>query len=188
MDSIPSQEKSEDEQIHKTERQILKKKTCLSANSTEFCREKTVLQLSIIPQDRNNNLSWNEKQCIFAPSLMPWALGPPNHHLPTTATPAGREVAGQVGYTCKCLPPNSGIRMFSCSQLHEKENAMQIMMDYMKIIQRMLSTSLTDSCQNILPSSFLTHHFQATSLILKTRTVPHHVSCKRVKNFSEKGA
>lgn len=27
---------------------------------------------------------------------------------------------------------------------------------------RMLSTRLTDSCQNILPSSFITHHFQAT--------------------------
>lgn len=114
---------------------------------------------------------------------MPWALGPPNHHLPTTTTPAGREVVGQVGSTCKCLPPNSGIRMFPCSQLHEKENVMQIMMDYMKIMQRMLSTSLTDSCQNILPSSSLTHHFQATLLILKPRTVPHHASCMKVGIF-----
>lgn len=54
------------------------------------------------------------------------------------------------------------------------------MMAYMKIIQR-LSTSLTDSCQNILPSSFLTHHFQATSLILKPRTVPQFLSCERVE-------
>lgn len=32
-----------------------------------------------------------------------------------------------------------------------------------KIMPRMLSTRLTDSCQNILPSSFITHHFQATA-------------------------
>lgn len=60
------------------------------------------------------------------------------------------------------------------------------MMDYMKIIQRRLSTSLTDSCQNILPNSFLTHHFQTTSLILKTRTVPHYISCKRVGFFLQR--
>lgn len=32
-----------------------------------------------------------------------------------------------------------------------------------KIMPRMLSTRLTDSCQNILPSSFITYHFQATA-------------------------
>lgn len=37
------------------------------------------------------------------------------------------------------------------------------MTEYEKIMPRMLSTRLTDSCQNILPSSFITHHFQATT-------------------------
>lgn len=59
-------------------------------------------------------------------------------------------------------------------------------MESMKIMQRMLSTSLADSCQNIFPSRFLTHHFQATSLILKARTVPHRASCKRVRIFPSK--
>lgn len=41
-------------------------------------------------------------------------------------------------------------------------DAMQMTEDE-KIMPRMLSTRLTDSCQNILPSSFITHHFQATA-------------------------
>lgn len=41
-------------------------------------------------------------------------------------------------------------------------DAMQ-MTGYEKIKLRMLSTRLTDSCQNILPSSFITHHFRATA-------------------------
>lgn len=32
-----------------------------------------------------------------------------------------------------------------------------------KIMPRMLSTRLTDSCQNILPSSSITHHFRAAT-------------------------
>lgn len=95
------------------------------------------------------------------------------------ATPAGKETVGQPA-PANALP-NSALRMFPLLQLHEEGNAMQ-MMAYMKIIQR-LSTSLADSCQNILPSSFLTHHFQAMPLILKPRTVPQFISCKRVEIF-----
>lgn len=160
-------------------------KKCLSVKSTEFSRERTVLQSSVTPPNGSKHLSWKggEKRCLFAPPLNAWGSRPcspsPSRHIHTC-----RKVGSGPGPTCKWVPPTSGARMFS--QRHEEENAMQIVMESMKIMQRMLSTSLADSCQNIFPSRFLTHHFQATSLILKARTVPHRASCKRVRIFPSK--
>lgn len=114
---------------------------------------------------------------------MPCICDPPGHCVPITATSAQRQVVGQATPASAHPPQLWHPDLLSLATAHTKKNVMQIMMDYMKIIQRMLSTSFTGSCQNILPSSFLTHHFQASLLILQTRTVPHHVSCKRVKNF-----
>lgn len=130
-----------------------KKKKCLSINNPEFSREKIVLTIINNPTKRKQTTLATLKHCICSMSeclglqaLLTIAF-PPQPHLQ-----AGRQL---VGVTPANKPPKSGIR----TELHKKENVMQIMMEYMKIIQRMLSTSFSDSCQNILPSSFLTHHF-----------------------------
>lgn len=145
----------------------------MGANSTASSRQLMSFSSFVTLLIETSSSARVKDQGTFASSVDTLGSEPPWPHL--------QEGRQWVNLHLQVPCPNSASRMFPLLQLHEEGNAMQ-MMAYMKIIQR-LSTSLTDSCQNILPSSFLTHHFQATSLILTPRTVPQFISCKRVEFF-----